>query len=82
METIFDHNITDKEYQELGLINKETYLKIIDEESARLDLACLYHYRSNKRKVDEYLKGLSEMSVMTFKNRVFGDCLIKIKKYG
>ena len=79
METVFDKNITDRELKDLGFLDKETYLKIIDEESARLDLACLYHHRGNQRKVNEYLKGLSEMSVMTFKNRVFGDCLIKIK---
>lgn len=66
METVFDHGITVKERERIGIVDKVLYLKHIDEESARLDLAFLYHDRGNKKMVDKYLEGLPPLVVNDF----------------
>ena len=66
METVFDHNITDKEWQDICGLNKDLYLKVVDEESANLGLAFLYYRRGNRKMVDKYLKNLSPLRVSDF----------------
>lgn len=66
METVFNHNITKEEISRIGILRKELYLKVVDEESANLDLAFLYHERGNLKKVDKYLEGLPPLVVNDF----------------
>jgi hypothetical protein len=66
METVFDHNITDKEWQDICGLDKELYLKVVDHESACLGLAFLYHKRGNRKMVDKYLEGLPPLVVNDF----------------
>lgn len=66
METVFDHNITKEEISRIGILRKELYLKVVDEESANLDLAFLYHERGNRKLVDKYLKGVPPYIAVDF----------------
>ncbi len=51
METVFDHNITEEEWNCICGLDKELYLKVVDEDSARLHLAFLYYRRSNDKPI-------------------------------
>ena len=66
METVFDHGITEKERERIGIVDKDLYLKHIDEESARLDLAFLYYERGDKNKVKKNLEGLNQLAIIDF----------------
>ena len=67
METVFDHNITTEEWNYICGMRKELYLKVVDEETARQDLASLYHLRGADRSVvEKYLEGLSPLVVLNF----------------
>ena len=66
IETIFDHGITKEEQKCIGVLDRDLYLRIIDEQSARLDLALLYHLRSEKGRVAMYLEGLPSLVVNDF----------------
>lgn len=57
METIFDHNITEKEIEFItGFPNttKEIYLSYRSDWGIYTDLYYLYRYRKNKEKADYY----------------------------
>lgn len=56
METVFDHGITEKERERIGIVDKDLYLKHIDEESARLDLAFFTTKEETKIKLRRILK--------------------------
>lgn len=64
METIFDHNLTQKEKSEF--LDKDVYLKVVDKESALYDLARLFYSRGDRKKVLEYLKELPPLRVNDF----------------
>ena len=66
METVFDHNITKEEIKRIGILRKELYLKVVDEESANLELAFLYYERGNRKRVNKYLEGLPPLVVNDF----------------
>ena len=66
METVFDHNITEKEWKRICGMRKDLYLKVVDEESARLHLAFLYYERKDRKLVDNYLEGLPPLIVNDF----------------
>lgn len=59
METVFDHNITDEEMVMLGMIDKETFLRLANQEDANYTLALLFYYRGDKRKAKKYADRLS-----------------------
>lgn len=57
METIFDHNITEKELIFVigsDKITKEIYLSYRSDWGIYTDLYYLYRYRKNKKKADYY----------------------------
>lgn len=59
METIYDYNVTPKEIEELGFsIEKEVYLRIVDEDTANMNLANLFWYRRQKKKAELYVDKL------------------------
>ena len=58
METVFDHNITDEEWEFIGAIDKELYLSCVDADSANQDIAFLYYNRGNNAMYERYLKKL------------------------
>lgn len=66
METVFDHRITDSEIRQIGFIDKEKYLQIVDEQSSHFDLAMLYHLKGESEKANEYLEGLPPHVVNDF----------------
>ncbi len=66
METVFDHNITPEEINYIGLLDKDLYLKVVDEESACFDLASLFYKRGSRKMVDKYLKNLPPLRVSDF----------------
>ena len=67
METVFDHNITPEEWNVIFGINKELYLKIVDEDSAFYHLACLYHLRGAKKDViQDYLNRIPPTMALDF----------------
>lgn len=60
METVFDHNITKEEYENIcGSSGKDFYLKCLGQESAYCDIACLYYHRKNNAMYRKYLDKLS-----------------------
>ncbi len=66
METVFDHGISNSEIRQIGFLDKEKYLQVVDEQSSRFDLALLYHLRGELEKVNEYLEGLPPIVVNDF----------------
>lgn len=50
MKTVFDYNITPEEWRNISRMDKETYLSVVDEESANYDLALLFYERGEKEK--------------------------------
>ena len=70
METIFDHNITDKEFKELFgqfFKDKDDYLKNMTKENhARFNIYELYKLRNELKKAEKYLdlSGISTEDVM------------------
>lgn len=56
METVFDHNITQKEREAIGVsqTSKEVYLINMDEETANNHLAFLYSNRGDLKKAEFY----------------------------
>lgn len=59
METIFDHNITDKEFNEIcvknGIKDKASYLDSFkSQEKAYLHIAFLYQYRKDEKNFEKY----------------------------
>ena len=68
IETAFnsEHKMTDKEWQYICGMNRDIYLKVVDEESAKFDLASLYYYRGDRKKVMQYLEGLKPNYVNDF----------------
>lgn len=66
METVFDHDIIDEEKKSIGILEKDLYLMLVDENTARFDLALLYYRRGNKRKSKKYLEGVEPNLVNDF----------------
>ena len=66
METVFDHNITDEEKKAIGVLEKYLYVMLVDEETAKFDLALLYYRRGQKRKSKKYLEGMESNLVNDF----------------
>ena len=65
METIFDHNVTPEEERELnGSISRETYLRIMTQIDAYVDLAYLYHMRGKKRKAKQYIEKTKDCNLI------------------
>lgn len=67
METIFDHNITDAEFQAIfvknGVKDKSIYFKFLkSQEKAYLHIAFLYQYRKDEKNFEKYfdLSGFPE----------------------
>jgi hypothetical protein len=54
VETVFDHNITKKEWDGICGIDKDEYLRFAGESTANLDLAKLYYRRGDKEKATYY----------------------------
>lgn len=69
METIFDHNPTKEECEELRVRDKEKYLANINEMWANYGLAALYHLRKNEPMVQKYLSRLPKYVVLDFNRR-------------
>lgn len=59
IETVFDHNITDKEWKLVRGISSDLYLSIIGQETAFFDIAVLFYIRGNKKKATAYANKLS-----------------------
>lgn len=59
METVFDHNITEKEWKYVCGDEKKSYLKYIDKETALYDIAVLYYHRGNEEMATVYANKLS-----------------------
>ncbi len=59
METVFDHNITEKEWNYIRGSRKDFYLKIVDQETAYYDIAALYYHRGNEEMATVYANKLS-----------------------
>lgn len=60
METVFDHNITEKEWKYIhGNCRKDFYLKILDQETAYYDIATLFYLRGDKKMATVYANKLS-----------------------
>lgn len=67
IETVFNHGITEEERGSMGMLDKDKYLSIVGEETARRDIARLLHRRGEKREVvEKYLDGLPPMTVIDF----------------
>lgn len=68
IETVFSkqHKMTDKEWQQICGLDRERYLSVVDEQSARLDLAFLYQLRGDSERTANYLNGLSHLVVNDF----------------
>lgn len=57
METVFDHEITQKELLDIvgsSMPSQDEYLKRRDEVSANMDLFYLFYSRGNKQKAGHY----------------------------
>lgn len=65
-ETVFQHSITAREKDKMGLLDSETYMSVVDEQSARLDLAFLYHLRGDDTRVSHFLDGLPPQVINDF----------------
>ena len=58
MKTVFDYNITEKEWNDICGMDKDFYLKHCTEDDANLDLAYLFWYRGEKEKAKTYAEKL------------------------
>lgn len=65
-ETVYKHGITVQEIKKIGLLDEDIYIRVVDEQTARLDLAYLYHLRGDDKKVRHYLEGLPNLVVNDF----------------
>ena len=54
METVFDYNITDEERENIGITDKEHYLRHMSEDCANLGLAFLFHERGDMERMEMY----------------------------
>ena len=55
METVFDYNITEKEWAYMyKAITKDFYLSFIGQESAYRDLAILFYIRGDMKRAESY----------------------------
>ncbi len=59
METVFDHNITEEEWKSIRGVNKDLYLKIIEQNTAFADIASLYWLRNEKDIAVSYIEKTS-----------------------
>lgn len=66
IETVFNHGITEDEWQNICGLDKELYLSVVDEQSARFDLALLYHLRGDSDRTNKYLDGLPPLVINDF----------------
>ncbi len=80
METIFDHNVTEKELRDifdLDVKTKEEYLSLIstniegfiepyDQDDCYVTIALLYNKRGDKKKADEYIEKIEDKMFKTF----------------
>ena len=66
IETVFDHNITAKEWDNICSIDRKLYLNIVDEQTSKLHLAALFYNRGDKEKAEKYLDGLPPLVVNDF----------------
>jgi len=66
IETVYQHGLTVEESKKIGFPEKNIYLRVIDEQSARFDLALLYNLRGDEVKVAKYLEGLPPNMVNDF----------------
>ncbi len=68
IETVFnqEHGMTDKEWRQICGLDRETYLSVVDEESAKYNLAALYHLRGDDDRAAKYLEGLPPLVVSDF----------------
>jgi hypothetical protein len=55
METVFDHDITDAEWEFIKGIDKEQYLKIVPQKAAWRDIAAMYYHRGNEEMAEKYI---------------------------
>jgi hypothetical protein len=60
METVFDHNITDKEWENICGVDKKLYLEILDDDHANRDVALLYFLRGDTKKVKHYANKIKD----------------------
>lgn len=56
METIYNHNITEEEKKYIGkdVFTEEEYKGLVDQDSAYSDLFCLYRFRGDMKKANEF----------------------------
>ena len=66
METVFDHNITPKEWENINGMDKDLYLSVVDEDSANEGLASLYFLRGKKKKAKFYADKLPDSMRVDF----------------
>lgn len=66
METVFNHNITPVEWNNICGLDREQYLDVVDYETARRDIAALYNLRGDDNKAEAYLNGLPPDMVHDF----------------
>lgn len=59
METVFDHNITEKEWKHIyGTCSQDKYISFIGQETAYYDIAVLYYIRGDNDKATAYANKL------------------------
>ena len=58
METVFNHGITAEEWDFICGLDKDIYLKVVDENTARRDIAALYYHRGDLTTAEAYLNRL------------------------
>ena len=78
IETVYDHNLTDEEREELGFsLTEEKYRRVVSEDGAFADLFRLYFNRGDWAKAKEYLKKIKNEN---YKRDIFlialGGCLV------
>lgn len=60
METVFDHNISPKEWKSICGMDKQIYLSVVDADSANWGLASLFLLRGYKAKAEMYANKLPD----------------------
>lgn len=66
IETVFNHGITEDEWQNICGLDRELYLSVVDEQSARVHLAALFCHRGDRDRASKYLDGLPPLVVNDF----------------
>ena len=66
METVYDYNITEEESFNLGLLDKDFYLRHCTEEDAFQDLARLFYLRHDLKKAKLYADKLPPLLRIDF----------------